>query len=160
MDQTHLHLLITHLPIYGSILGAIVLAYGIFTKSQHTANAAYIVLIISSIGGFIAKQTGEAAEETVENIKGISEDLIHEHEESADIAIIAIIILGIISLAALFASYRKWSFHNSMGWIALLVSLITFGIVARTGYLGGQIRHTEINSAQAAPSGQPEESEE
>lgn len=160
MDQTHLHLLITHLPIYGSILGAIVLAYGLATKSQHTANAAYLVLIISAIGGFIAKQTGEAAEETVENIQGISEELIHEHEESADIALIAIIILGVISLVALLASYRKWSFSNSMGWIALVVSLITFGLVARTGYLGGQIRHTEINSTQAAPENQANDEED
>ena len=160
MDQTHLHLLITHLPIYGSILGAIVLAYGLVTKSQHTANAAYIVLIISAIGGIIAKQTGEAAEETVENIQGISEELIHEHEEAADIALIAIIILGVISLVALFASYRKWSFSNSMSWIALMVSLITFGLVARTGYIGGQIRHTEINSTQALPENQTDEGEE
>ncbi len=159
MDQTHLHLLITHLPIYGTILGAIVLAYGLATKSQHTANAAYVVLIISAIGGFIAKQTGEAAEETVENIKGISEDLIHEHEESADIAIIAIIILGVISLVAILASYKKWSFSNSMGWIVLIISLITFGLVARTGYLGGQIRHTEINSPQAVTEDQVNEQE-
>jgi len=77
--------------------------------------------------------------------------LINEHEEAADIALIAIIILGIISLIAILANYRRWTFSNSMGWIALVVSLITFGIVARTGYLGGQIRHTEINSTQAAP---------
>lgn len=160
MDQTHLHLLITHLPIYGSILGALVLAYGLWTKSQHTANAAYLVLIISAIGGFISKQTGEAAEETVENIQGISEELIHEHEEAADIALVAVIILGIISLIALFASYRKWSFSSSMGWIALVVSLITFGIVARTGYIGGQIRHTEINSPQAEQNDQADDEEE
>lgn len=148
MDQTHVHLLITHLPIYGSILGAIVLAYGLVTKSQHTANAAYLVLIISAIGGFIAKQTGEAAEETVEHLQGISKDLIHEHEEAADLAFIAMIILGIIALVALLANYKKWSFSSSMGWIVLVVSLISFGHVARTGYLGGQIRHSEINSPQ------------
>lgn len=71
MDQTHLHLLITHLPIIGSILGALVLAYGIWTKTYQTQVAAYGVLIISSIGAGISYLTGEAAEETVENKYGI-----------------------------------------------------------------------------------------
>jgi uncharacterized membrane protein len=146
MDQTHLHLLITHLPIVGSILGAIVLAYGLSTKTMHTSIAAYLVLIISSIGAFIANQTGEAAEETIEHLQGISENLIHEHEESAEIALIAMIALAILSLLALFASYKKSPYSYSLGWITLIVSLISFGIIARTGYLGGQIRHTEIHT--------------
>jgi hypothetical protein len=33
------------------------------------------------------------------------------------------------------------------------VSLISFGMVARTGYLGGQIRHTELNSVGTSPAG-------
>lgn len=149
MDQTHLHLVITHLPIFGSILGAIVLAYGIATKTQQTCIAAYFVLIISSVAGFIAHQTGEAAEETVEHMQGISENLIHEHEESAEIALIALIILGVLSLVALFFAYKKTSYSFTMAWIILVLSVLSFGIVARTGYLGGQIRHTEINSGTA-----------
>ena len=34
MNQTHIHLLITHLPIFGSILGGFVLAYGLWTKMK------------------------------------------------------------------------------------------------------------------------------
>lgn len=72
MDLTHLHLLITHLPIYGSILGGFVLAYGLWTKSNNTIIAAYLLFIISAVGAGIAYSTGEAAEETVESIKTIS----------------------------------------------------------------------------------------
>ena len=71
MNQTHLHLLITHLPIFGSILGGLVLAHGIWTKSNQTKIAAYNVLIISSIGAVVAYLTGEGAEETVEKIPGV-----------------------------------------------------------------------------------------
>jgi len=52
MNQTHIHLLITHLPIFGSMIGAFVLLYGIFTKSIQTKTAAYLVLILSSLGRF------------------------------------------------------------------------------------------------------------
>jgi hypothetical protein len=35
----------------------------------------------------------------------------------------------------------------------LFVAIISFGLVARTGYLGGQIRHTEIGTTSTAPVG-------
>ena len=34
--------------------------------------------------------------------------------------------------------------------ITLLVAVVSVVLIARTGYLGGQIRHTEITNAPAA----------
>ena len=159
MDQTHIHLLITHLPIFGSILGGLVLAYGLWKKSYQTKIAAYILLVISSIGGGIGYLTGEAAEETVENIAGLSKNLIEQHEDSAVIALISLIVLGVASVVGLFLTSRKSQFTRAVAVVVLLVSLITFGLVARTGYLGGQIRHTEINSNNSTLPAQSRESE-
>ena len=145
MNQTHIHLLITHLPIYGSILGSIVLAYGLWTKSNQTKIAAYIVFIISSMGAGIAYLTGEAAEDTVENIQGIAKKQIEEHEEFAMVALISLIILGLASIIGLFLTLRKPLLTKPIAWVILFISIISFAFVAWTGYLGGQIRHTEIN---------------
>ena len=93
MNPTHIHLLITHLPIFGSILGGLVLAHGLWTKSNQTKIAAYNIFIISAIGAGIAYLTGEAAEETVENIQGIAKDMIDEHEDFAVFALVSLIIL-------------------------------------------------------------------
>ena len=49
MNQTHIHLLITHLPIIGAALGAFVLIHGIWRKSNSTLIAAYNLLIICAI---------------------------------------------------------------------------------------------------------------
>ncbi len=152
MNQTHIHLLITHLPIYGSILGGLVLAYGIWTKSHQTKIAAYLVFILSSLGAGIAYLTGEAAEETVENISGISKNLVEQHEEFALIALVSIIVLGIASIAGLFLTSKKSSSARPLAIGILLISLVSLGLVARTGYLGGQIRHTEINANPATDS--------
>ena len=152
MDQTHLHLLITHLPIFGSILGGLVLTHGLWTKSNQTKIAAYNVFIISAIGAGIAYLTGEAAEETVENIQGISKNMIDQHEDSAMFALVSLIILGVASIVGIFLTLRKPVLTRMTAIVILFVSLISFGLVARTGYLGGQIRHTEINNS--APSTQ------
>jgi uncharacterized membrane protein len=151
MDQTHIHLLITHLPIFGSILGGLVLAYGLWKKSSQTKIAAYLLFIISSIGAGIAYLTGEAAEETVENIAGVSKNLIEQHEDFSVIALISLIVLGIASVVGIFLTSRKSKFTRAIAVVILFISLISFGLIAWTGYLGGQIRHTEINSNLASP---------
>ena len=158
MDQTHIHLLITHLPIFGSILGGLVLAHGLWTKSNQTKIAAYNLFIISAIGAGIAYLTGEAAEEAVENIQGVVEATIKQHEEFALYALISLIILGVASILGLFLTLRKSSLTRTVAIIILFISLISFGLVARTGYLGGQIRHTEISSANN-PNPTPNENE-
>lgn len=144
MNPTHIHLIITHLPIFGTILGTLVLVQGILTKSNMTLIAAYNVLIISAIGAGIAYATGEGAEETVEHIQGISESIIEEHSDSALFSLIGLIVVGVISAVGLVITLLKFSFTKSFAILTLLLSLIAFGVIARTGYLGGQIRHSEI----------------
>ena len=147
MDQTHLHLLITHLPIFGSILGGLVLTHGIWTKSNQTKIAAYNLLVISSIGAVVAYLTGEGAEETVENIQGVSKDMIERHSDFAVYALVSLCILGAASLIGLVISLKKSPLSGTIAKLILVIALISFGLIARTGYLGGQIRHTEINSS-------------
>ena len=149
MDQTHIHLLITHLPIFGSLLGTLVLGFGIWKKSSTTKIAAHYLLIISAIGAGIAYITGEAAEETVENIQGVSENVIEQHADFALYALIALIAVGIAALLTIYLEYIKNSFAKSATTLTLFLAIISFVLVARTGYLGGQIRHTEIASGTA-----------
>ena len=144
MDQTHIHLLITHLPIFGSIMGAFVLAYGLWTRSMHTMISAYLLLIISAVGAGIAYATGEAAEETVERIQGVAENMIDQHEDFAIYALWGLIIVGALSVTGILFSWRKWAGSRSLGFVLLVMAMISFGLVAYTGFLGGQIRHTEI----------------
>lgn len=159
MSQVHLHLLITHLPVFGSLLGAIVLAYGLWTRSHQTTTAAYILFILSGIGAGIAYLTGEGAEEAVEGIQGVSEQMIGLHEESAAFALVSLVILGAFSLFVIFITYKNSAIRKTTALIALFIALVSFGLVARTGYLGGQIRHTEITNGNLQNDGGGEKNE-
>ncbi len=153
MSQVHLHLIITHLPVFGSILGALVLGYALWVKNNQTKNAAYLLFIISAIGAGIAYLTGEAAEEAVEDIQGVSENIIGLHEDAALYSLISLIALGAISVFALVINRFKTSLTKTTAIIVFFLSLISFGLVARTGYLGGQIRHTEIANSSIQNTG-------
>jgi uncharacterized membrane protein len=145
MNQTHIHLFITHLPLFGSMFGGLVLLHGFFTKSIQTNIAGYYILILSGIGAGIAYLTGEGAEETIENIQGIIKSNIEAHEEFALFALISLISLGVLSLMALLLTWNKSPLIKPLNIVILLLSVISFILVARTAYLGGQIRHTELN---------------
>lgn len=160
MSQTHLHLLITHLPIFGSVLGGLVLAHGLWTRSSQTKIAAYNLLILSAIGAVIAYMTGEAAEETIENIQGVATNMIEEHEESALVALVSLIALGIASIGGLFLTLKKSAITRTTAIVIFCLALVSFGLVARTGYLGGQIRHTEIGTGTTAVQGIENEEDE
>ncbi len=151
MDQTHIHLVITHLPIFASILGGLVLAYGLWTKSSETKITAYALFIISSIGAGIAYLTGEAAEESVEHLQGIFEATIERHEDFATYALVSLIILGVASIIGIFLTLRKSPATRKLAFVIFIISLVSFGLVARTGYLGGQIRHSEIVKGANTP---------
>jgi len=131
------------------MIGAFVLLYGIWSSSIQTKIASYLVLIISSLGAIVSYLTGEAAEETVEEIQGITKTIIEQHADFAVFAIIRLSVLGAMSIIGLILVSLKSSYEKAVSTLILLIALVSFAIVARTGYLGGQIRHTEISSVNA-----------
>lgn len=151
MDFTHLHLIITHLPIFGILLGILVLIYGLYTNSSQTLYASYLVFSVACLGGLIAYVTGEYAEETVEHISEISKSMVESHEESAELSVIGFGILWVISFLVLFFNNKLMAFNRKIAIVILILSIICFALAARTGYLGGQIRHTELSSPNLAP---------
>lgn len=104
------------------------------------------IFIFSALTAIVAFLTGEGAEEIVENLPGISETLIHKHEEYAELFLTMIMILGGVSLITLFLQYKKLSFYK-YGFIAgLLLSVTTIIISKYVGTSGGEITHIEIRS--------------
>ncbi|HLP54242.1 MAG TPA: hypothetical protein VK151_04400 [Fluviicola sp.] len=145
MKEVHVHLLINHMPIFGVLFGAIVLALGIWSKSTTTKLSSYVLFFVSALSGLIAYVTGEGAEEAVENIPGIAREMLDQHEEIALYTLVVMIILGAVSILGTFMTVRKPETTNAFAWIILFLSFIVFSIAAKTGYVGGQIRHTEVN---------------
>ncbi len=63
------------------MIGFLVLLAGFILKKPQIKNTALGIFIFSGLTTITAFLTGEGAEEIVENLPGISETLIHKHEE-------------------------------------------------------------------------------
>jgi len=146
MDATHLHLVLTHFPIIGTLLGVGILGYGQFSKNDDIKKVALVTFVLMAILTIPVFLTGEDAEETVEHIAGVSEQLIKNHEELAEKAIWLMGLLGVLALVSLFAIIKKLSFAKTLVLVTLITSVVTFGLFAQVGNLGGVIRHSEIRT--------------
>ncbi|PHS53032.1 MAG: hypothetical protein COB01_05640 [Lutibacter sp.] len=131
----------------GTIIGIGILAYGQFAKNDEIKKVALVTFVLMAILTIPVFLTGEEAEETVEHIAGVSEQLIENHEELAEKAIWLMGLLGILSLISLFAIIKKLSFSKTISLVTLIVSLGTFGIFVKVGSTGGEIRHSEIRTS-------------
>jgi uncharacterized membrane protein len=151
MDQTHVHLVFTHFPIVGTVIGIGILTYGVLAKNDVIKKTALVIFILMALLTIPVFLTGEAAEETVEHLAGVSENIIKQHEELAEKAIWLIGLLGFLSLANILLIFRNSSFAKTVTLITLVASLATFGLFAKVGNLGGQIRHTEIRANNTVP---------
>ena len=101
MNGAHWHLVVNHLPIIFPVVGAIVMITGLISKSEAVKRTAFMIFIIGALTVIAAMTTGEGAEEVVENINGVSENYIENHEETAETFAFLSYILGGISLFGL-----------------------------------------------------------
>jgi uncharacterized membrane protein len=146
MNDAHLHLILNHLPIIIPAIGLLVMIGGLIFSSEIVKRVAYLIFILGAIAAFPAFSTGEGAEEVVENLPGVNENLIKTHEEIAETFSILCYILGGVSLLGLWSNFYKKSFSNSVSYVIILISIITLYYAKQTGTTGGEIRHTEIRS--------------
>ena len=146
MDEVHLHLLLNHFPIIGTLFGVLFLAYGLFTKDKSILHAGLFVLFLMALLAIPTQLTGEGAEEAVERL-GVDHDVIHEHEEAAELAIWFMVGLGLLALATLLISRRtsgRDTVLRGLYLATLILSVVVFVMMARVGNMGGEIRHTEV----------------
>lgn len=149
MDSTHLHLILNHFPIIGTLIGTLFLLYGFLKKNISIQQLSLITIFLMALIAIPVFLTGEPAEERIENLPGVVEAIIEEHEETAEIALWTMLAAGLISGITIALQLLNNKMAKSFVMISLLISLVSFGLMARTGYLGGQIRHTEIRGNAA-----------
>ena len=151
MNGAHWHLVVNHLPMIFPIVGVIVMITGLVSKSEAVKRTAFMIFILGALAAIAAMNTGEGAEEVVENINGVSENFIESHEEAAETFAILSYILGGISLLGLWASFKQKSFSSIISIATLIFAFVVLFFAKQTGTTGGEIRHTEIRSGNNIP---------
>ena len=129
MNDAHLHMVVNHFPIIGTIFGLGILITGIVLKNKTVKTVAYVIFIIAALFGAFSMGTGEGAEELVEDMPSVGKQIIHEHEELAETFALLLYIIGAFSILSIYFSIKKIVFEK---------------------YTSLEIRHTEIRANATA----------
>jgi uncharacterized membrane protein len=152
MNPAHLHLLLNHLPVVGTLGCVLLLAIAAARKSPELAKVSLGLFVAVAVTGAAAYLTGEPAEESVEHTAGVAEGLIDRHEEAATVASVLLYAVGALSLTGLWI-FRRRAVPRSFVLATLVAALLPTAAMAYTANLGGQIRHAEIRSGSAPQPG-------
>lgn len=153
MNDAHLHMVVNHFPIIGTILGLGILITGMILKNNSVKNTAYVLFVVAAVFAAFSMGTGEGAEELVEEMPSVGKQIIHEHEEMAEKLAVVLYVLGVTSLGGLFLSYIKSAKANLVSYVAVIVAVVAVFFAQQTGTTGGEIRHTEIRANATTTAG-------
>lgn len=160
MNWPHIHLMLNHVPVLGTVFGLALLAWGLLRRNSALERAALVTFVLLALAAIPVYLTGGAAEESVEHVAGMTEGAMEAHEEAALLALIGIELLGVVALGALLLARTR--FAALLTRSVLAVALTTTGLMAWTANLGGRIRHSELQASgsHGAPAHESEEGEE
>ena len=152
MDAAHIHLLLNHVPVLGTIFALVLLGYGTVRGSDDVVKASLWTLGVVGLAAVAVYLTGEPAEELVEGLPGVSEAVLERHEEAALWATLGGGAVGALAFLGLFL-YRGATVPRRFAGGVLVATLALTGVMGWTANLGGQVRHTEIRAGAAADAG-------
>jgi uncharacterized membrane protein len=146
MNLPHIHLMLNHVPVLGTLFGLVLLAWGLMRHNDSLQRAALLTFTVVALIAIPVYLTGEPAEDAVEHLAGTAESAIEPHEDAALVSFVAMELLGALALGALLLSRTRFNPALVVRG-ALAVAIITGGLMAWTANLGGRIRHSELQQA-------------
>jgi len=155
MNYAHLHLLLNHFPIVGTMvgLGLFLVSFLGKGKNEDLRRGSYIVFAAIALVSIPTFLSGFGAQLMIKG-PGVSDALIQRHEGSALLSLWFMEATGALALIGLWQSQKRPHLPRWNVAAVLIFSLLTTGLMARTGNTGGDIRHPEDQTGQVATSTQ------
>lgn len=148
MNDAYLHLVINHLPVFSMLFGLLILIWGLIKSNTAIKKLAMVLFIVGAVGSYAAVETGEGAEDILEDFApSISHDLIHDHEEAAEIAMWFSYVTGGLALLGIITTGKNLRYEKVLTGVLLIAALAAVGMLMYTAYEGGKIRHPEAHES-------------
>lgn len=150
MNLAHLHLLLNHFPIIGTVVALGLFIVSFIGKNDDLKRSSLIIFAAIALLTLPAFFSGIGAQRAVRKDPLVSTAVIDRHEGAAMLALFFMLITGALALIELWKRRRIVTEKPWSGTLLaiLLFSLITAGLMARVGTTGGDIRHPEIWSVK------------
>jgi hypothetical protein len=158
MNLAHVHLLLNHLPILGTLIALAMFLVALVMDQNDLKQVSLALFALIALFAIPTYMSGSGAEEMIKDSPDVSMDAIEMHQGSALIAFIFMELTGAFALIGLWrfsrTSKNPWmSGPARLNLFAVLaLAIVTSGLMAIAGNTGGDIRHAEIVSGEGAKS--------
>ena len=150
----YIHVVLNHLPIYGTMLGALALAISLILRSRAAQITALILTLIAGASAYPVFVTGQRSYKT---IRGVSDDAgadwLDEHMDRAEKMIGVFYFLAALAIAGLLVPIKWPKSAFPLAALTLVVAILCSGIAVYIAQPGGRVRHPEFRTSDTpAPS--------
>jgi uncharacterized membrane protein len=154
-NSAHVHLLLNHVPTVGFGLGLALFLVGQLRKNDDLKRTSLVIFFVVAVVSIATYLSGSGAEAVLRGEDpapayppGVLPAAIRVHEDAAFQAFVLMETTGFFAWLALWqwrrvAQLPRWNLP-----IVLVLSIVTFALMARAAELGGEIHHSEIWVAQ------------
>jgi len=153
MNLAHVHLLLNHFPVIGTLLGLGLYVGSMMGKSEDLKRAGLVVFLGIALLSIPTYLSGNAAQQAIKNLPGISQTLIVAHQDAALLAYVFMEVTGAFAWFGLWQLRRNSRLGPGAFYAVLFLSVVTAGLMANAANIGGAIRHSEILAGSDAAVG-------
>ena len=150
MNYAHLHLLLNHFPIIGTIIGLSLLLLSFGGDSSDLRRSGLIIFAATALLAIPAFLSGFGARIMLSQDPSVPNALLERHEAAAMLSLWFMETTGALALVALWRSHGTSRPARWRVSVVLLFAFLTVGLMTRTGDTGGDIRHPEVRASQEA----------
>jgi YVTN family beta-propeller protein len=149
LNNIEIHLILNHIPILGVAFVSLYLLIATIFKNTFMQKVSLWILLGVALLTIAVYLSGLGAETPVESLSNVSKVYLQLHEKVARISSMTIWAIGGITVLGLVFLRRKEQLFKYFVRGILAMTLLSTGLFILTGYLGGQITHSEIRSTLA-----------
>lgn len=150
----HLHIVLNHFPLIGSVFVLGLLIVSAYMKNDDMRRVSLILFVVLGLLAIPTYITGAAAGWAYQGRPDMSTQILDAHRDAALLAFIFLGLTGIVSWLVLWRE-RRFGRTSNAGFIAVLVlGFIALLTIIETGSLGGTVIRPELREgAMAEPMG-------
>jgi uncharacterized membrane protein len=145
-SMAHVHLLINHFPIIGSMFISVMFIIALLFKNVFLQKVSLWFLVGVALTTAITYASGGGTKSAVQALPGTSDAAIAAHEQAARYGLIIMFVAGVLALGGIILYSKRPVLPIYFRVSVMIVLLISVIVLTYIGFLGGLIMHPEIRS--------------
>jgi hypothetical protein len=149
MALSHLHLVLNHIPVIGSVIAVGLMLLALVRRSADLRRAGLEVVVIVGLVTLPAYLTGVGAQPAAAERTDVLSAALGAHHDAALLGSGFMLLTAMVAWVGLWQSRRIGAPVRGVFGAVLFLATITLALMGRAANLGGQIRHIDVAALEA-----------